>query len=120
MNSSPSRRVRLTVSRPEELFLERDEFSLLILTVSRLLTHAPTANVSWDDVAWIKERAPGVPVIVKGVATVDDVELALKAGASGVVLSNHGARQLDYAVSTTWIDRSHTDLSLDRVACSSS
>lgn len=49
-------------------------------------------NLSWDDVAWVKRNAPGIPVLVKGVASVDDVELAYKAGAAGVILSNHGVR----------------------------
>ncbi|GAA5884413.1 hypothetical protein JCM6882_005242 [Rhodosporidiobolus microsporus] len=55
------------------------------------------ADLNWDHIAWIRERAPGVPIIVKGVGTVEDVELAVKYGADGVVLSTHGARQLDGA-----------------------
>ncbi|GAA6003190.1 FMN-dependent alpha-hydroxy acid dehydrogenase [Rhodotorula paludigena] len=55
------------------------------------------ANLNWDDIAWIKERAPGVPVVIKGVGCVEDVELAKQYGADGVVLSTHGARQLDGA-----------------------
>nr|P32953.2 RecName: Full=(S)-mandelate dehydrogenase, mitochondrial; AltName: Full=Flavocytochrome b; AltName: Full=L(+)-mandelate dehydrogenase; Short=L-MDH; Flags: Precursor [Rhodotorula graminis]CAA04758.1 L-mandelate dehydrogenase [Rhodotorula graminis] len=55
------------------------------------------ANLNWDDIAWIKERAPGVPIVIKGVGCVEDVELAKQYGADGVVLSTHGARQLDGA-----------------------
>ncbi|GAA5823170.1 hypothetical protein JCM3770_005567 [Rhodotorula araucariae] len=55
------------------------------------------ANLNWDDLAWIRERAPGVPIVVKGVGCVEDVELAHQYGADGVVLSTHGGRQLDGA-----------------------
>ncbi|GAA5951389.1 hypothetical protein JCM8115_005137 [Rhodotorula mucilaginosa] len=55
------------------------------------------ANLCWDDIAWIRARAPGVPIVVKGVGCVEDVELAAKYGADGVVLSTHGGRQLDGA-----------------------
>jgi L-lactate dehydrogenase (cytochrome) len=50
--------------------------------------------VSWDDFPWIRE-AWGGPVVVKGVHTEDDARRAVDAGASAVVVSNHGARQLD-------------------------
>lgn len=50
--------------------------------------------VSWDDFPWIRE-AWGGPVVVKGVHTEDDARRAVDAGAAAVVVSNHGARQLD-------------------------
>ena len=52
-------------------------------------------NLSWDDLAWIRERAPGLPVAVKGLLTAEDAELAVQAGADAIVVSNHGGRQLD-------------------------
>ncbi|GAA5873790.1 hypothetical protein JCM8547_005947 [Rhodosporidiobolus lusitaniae] len=55
------------------------------------------ADTNWDHIAWIRERAPGIPIIIKGVGCVEDVELAHKYGADGVVLSTHGGRQLDGA-----------------------
>lgn len=52
-------------------------------------------DLNWTDIAWIKSIVPRLPVIVKGIQTVEDVELAVHFGASGVLLSNHGGRQLD-------------------------
>jgi len=52
-------------------------------------------GISWEDLGWIRERAPGLPVLVKGILTREDAELAVDAGADGVVVSNHGGRQLD-------------------------
>ncbi len=57
------------------------------------------AAPSWEDVAWIAEVS-GLPVLLKGILTAEDAELAAQAGASGVVVSNHGARQLDGVVPT--------------------
>lgn len=50
--------------------------------------------VSWDDFPWIREAWQG-PIVVKGVHTADDARRAVEVGASAVVVSNHGARQLD-------------------------
>jgi L-lactate dehydrogenase (cytochrome) len=50
--------------------------------------------VSWSDFAWIREAWNG-PIIAKGVHTADDVRRAMDHGASAVVVSNHGGRQLD-------------------------
>ena len=50
--------------------------------------------VSWDDFPWIRE-AWGGPIVVKGVHTEDDARRAVDVGASAIVVSNHGARQLD-------------------------
>ncbi len=52
------------------------------------------AAVSWRDLEWIGE-AWGGPIVVKGVHTADDARRAADAGASAVVVSNHGGRQLD-------------------------
>jgi 4-hydroxymandelate oxidase len=55
------------------------------------------AGVEWDYVAELRERWK-VPVVVKGLVTGEDAELACAHGAAGVVVSNHGGRQLDGAV----------------------
>jgi L-lactate dehydrogenase (cytochrome) len=52
------------------------------------------AMVSWDDFAWIREAWPG-SIVAKGVHTADDARRAIDHGASAVVVSNHGGRQLD-------------------------
>jgi isopentenyl diphosphate isomerase/L-lactate dehydrogenase-like FMN-dependent dehydrogenase len=50
--------------------------------------------VTWKDLGWIREVWKG-PVVVKGVLTGDDARCAIDHGASAVVVSNHGGRQLD-------------------------
>ena len=50
--------------------------------------------VTWEDFRWLREVWPG-PIVAKGVLTGDDARRAIDAGAAGVVVSNHGGRQLD-------------------------
>ena len=62
------------------------------------LADAPAALnasvVTWEDLRWIRQVWPG-PVIVKGVMTADDARRALDEGVAGMIVSNHGGRQLD-------------------------
>lgn len=60
-----------------------------------LLARAPT----WDDVAWLRERAR-VPLLLKGVLRVDDAKQAAALGVAGLVVSNHGGRTLDTVTPT--------------------
>jgi L-lactate dehydrogenase (cytochrome) len=52
------------------------------------------AAVRWDDLRWLRDAWNG-PIVIKGVHTADDARRAVDAGASAVVVSNHGGRQLD-------------------------
>lgn len=56
-------------------------------------------SVTFDAIAWLAEQS-GLPVIVKGVLRADDASACVRAGASAVVVSNHGGRQLDGAIAT--------------------
>ena len=56
--------------------------------------HWVLSPVTWDDFGWLREAFDG-PVIAKGVLTATDARRAVDAGASAVVVSNHGGRQLD-------------------------
>jgi len=57
------------------------------------------AMVSWNDFRWIREAWRG-PIVAKGVHTADDARQAIDHGASAVVVSNHGGRQLDGVAAT--------------------
>jgi L-lactate dehydrogenase (cytochrome) len=56
-------------------------------------------TVSWKDVEWIRSIFPG-KLVLKGILDPEDAREALKTGADGIVVSNHGGRQLDGAPST--------------------
>lgn len=51
--------------------------------------------LTWDDISWVRERTNDLPLLVKGILTAEDAELAVAAGVDGIVVSNHGGRQLD-------------------------
>jgi L-lactate dehydrogenase (cytochrome) len=57
------------------------------------------ASITWDDIAWVRERWKG-PIVLKGVLDVADARLAAEIGVDGIVVSNHGGRQLDGAPSS--------------------
>jgi L-lactate dehydrogenase (cytochrome) len=56
-------------------------------------------GISWKDLDFIREQWSG-PLIIKGVLDVEDARAAVKLGADGLVVSNHGGRQLDGVLST--------------------
>jgi L-lactate dehydrogenase (cytochrome) len=56
-------------------------------------------SVTWEDIAWVREQWPG-RLVVKGVLDAADARRAVEAGVDGIVVSNHGGRQLDSVPST--------------------
>ena len=55
-------------------------------------------DLSWDDIARLRDRWKG-PIMIKGVHLPEDAERAVKEGLDGIIISNHGGRNLDGAVS---------------------
>lgn len=55
--------------------------------------------ISWSDLDWVRNRWPG-PIVIKGVLDAEDAREAVRRGADGVIVSNHGGRQLDGVPST--------------------
>lgn len=63
---------------------------------SRALSTFIDPSLSWDDVIQFKKKT-SLPIVIKGVQSVEDVIKAAEIGVAGVVLSNHGGRQLDFS-----------------------
>jgi L-lactate dehydrogenase (cytochrome) len=59
----------------------------------------PNPGLSWEQLPWLRERWDG-PIVLKGVQHVDDARRAVDAGVQGIVVSNHGGRQVDGAVAS--------------------
>jgi 4-hydroxymandelate oxidase len=57
------------------------------------------ADLSWKDVEWLRSKST-LPIVVKGLLSVEDAQMAVDHGAAGIVVSNHGGRQLDGAPAT--------------------
>jgi 4-hydroxymandelate oxidase len=56
-------------------------------------------GITWESVAWLKSITR-LPIVIKGVLREDDAERAIEHGADGLIVSNHGGRQLDGALAT--------------------
>ena len=56
-------------------------------------------SLTWKDIDWVRERWPG-PIVLKGILDAEDAREARRCGVDGVVVSNHGGRQLDGAPSS--------------------
>ncbi|MDR9396975.1 alpha-hydroxy acid oxidase [Pontimonas sp.] len=65
-------------------------------TVAELLDFMFDPTVTYDDLEWVKSQWPG-KIVVKGIQTLEDAKRVSKLGVDGIVLSNHGGRQLDRA-----------------------
>ncbi|MEK6208965.1 MAG: alpha-hydroxy acid oxidase [Pseudomonadota bacterium] len=68
------------------------------VTISEFIADQYDLTVNWRDVEWFKS-AWGGPVLLKGILSAEDAKLAAAHGADGVIVSNHGGRQLEGAVS---------------------
>ncbi|MCE5289458.1 MAG: lactate 2-monooxygenase [Nocardiaceae bacterium] len=55
-------------------------------------------SLNWDDVADLRKKTK-LPIVLKGIVHPDDAKLAVEAGVEGIVVSNHGGRQIDGAIS---------------------
>lgn len=62
-----------------------------------LLTRAMDATLAWSDLAWLRQEWPG-KLLIKGLVSLADAQAAVAHGLDGIVLSNHGGRQLDGAI----------------------
>ena len=61
---------------------------------AQYVTDLLDSSLTWDDVDWLKSISP-LPLVIKGIMTAEDAVLAVDHGAAGIVVSNHGGRQLD-------------------------
>ena len=68
------------------------------VTITQFIAGQYDLSVNWRDVEWFKSVWGG-PVLLKGILTAEDAKLAVNHGADGVIVSNHGGRQLEGAMS---------------------
>ena len=70
-----------------------------IESLGRLLTRNMDASLDWSRLGWIRDLWPG-RMVIKGVLSPADAERAVKLGFDAIMVSNHGGRQLDFALSS--------------------
>src|SRR3954447_13561223 len=81
----------------DPVFSGRLEADSLETTVAAWIETFANPDLSWSDIAWLRSETE-LPLLVKGVNTAEDARRALDAGVDGVIVSNHGGRQVDGAI----------------------
>ncbi len=66
---------------------------------SRITPRSDDCPTTWQDIAWLRERT-SLPLVLKGILTAEDAALAVQYGVDGIIVSNHGGRQLDGAIAS--------------------
>lgn len=79
--------------------LPMPRFSPLAETESLIFDRLAHILPQWEDIAWLCANAP-LPIVLKGILSPGDADAAVKAGAAGIIVSNHGGRVLDGAMSS--------------------
>ena len=79
--------------------LERPPEEDTLAAAAAMLATFPNMDLTWDDLDWLRGQTE-LPLLVKGVLAGEDAVLAFEHGADGVVVSNHGGRQVDGSVAT--------------------
>jgi 4-hydroxymandelate oxidase len=96
----------LTVDAPVEYWREDEARNPVIrpsgvgqpnLPTDRNLVYDPT--LTWKSLEWLRSVSP-LPIVLKGILRADDASLAAEHGASGIIVSNHGGRELDTSTPT--------------------
>ena len=77
--------------------LDRPPAEDVLAAAATMLATFPNVGLTWDDLDWLRGQT-SLPLLVKGVLSADDAQRALDHGVDGVVVSNHGGRQVDGAV----------------------
>jgi 4-hydroxymandelate oxidase len=75
-----------------------EDFLINLGPLQDLGSAAQAADVTFADIGWLGQVSGGLPVVVKGVLRADDAAACQDHGAAGVIVSNHGGRQLDGAL----------------------
>jgi L-lactate dehydrogenase (cytochrome) len=77
--------------------LERPPADDVLAAAAAMLATFSNLGLTWDDLDWMREQT-SLPLLVKGVLRGDDALLAREHGVGGIIVSNHGGRQVDGAV----------------------
>jgi lactate 2-monooxygenase len=81
----------------DPVFTSRLDGDSMETTVAAWIETFANPDLGWADIAWLREQT-GLPLLVKGVNTAEDARRALDAGVQGLIVSNHGGRQVDGAM----------------------
>jgi lactate 2-monooxygenase len=90
--------VQATRSYPGS-FRENLRSGIGVAAVRKVMEVYSRPSLTWDDFGWLRERTK-LPIVVKGILHPEDARLAVEHGLDGLVVSNHGGRQVDGAIAS--------------------
>ena len=64
-----------------------------------LITLNKQSPITWKELDWLRSLSP-LPIVIKGIRTAEDARLAVESGIDGILVSNHGGRQMDMGASS--------------------
>jgi lactate 2-monooxygenase len=79
--------------------LEKPPEEDVLAAAAMMLATFPNLGLTWDDLGWLREQTT-LPLLVKGVLRKDDAERARERSIDGIIVSNHGGRQVDGAIAS--------------------
>ena len=79
--------------------LEKPPEEDVLAAAAMMLATFPNLGLTWDDLGWLREQT-ALPLLVKGVLRGDDAERARERSIDGIIVSNHGGRQVDGAIAS--------------------
>ncbi len=82
---------------PDSLFPKHYQTSSMAMSIGAFAAQYLNPGITWDDIVWLKKQTH-LPIILKGILNPLDAEKAYHAGIQGIVVSNHGGRQLDCTI----------------------
>jgi len=91
--------IQMTKNYPGGNFLSKLKSGRQIKAVQKFISIYSNPALTWDDLKYLREITK-LPVLLKGILHADDARKAIDYGMDGIIVSNHGGRQLDSAIST--------------------
>jgi isopentenyl diphosphate isomerase/L-lactate dehydrogenase-like FMN-dependent dehydrogenase len=86
--------------RPDPLELQPLRFTTAEVShLSQLFANRQDSSLTWKDIDWFQSLT-SLPILLKGIVRGDDAKRAVDAGCAGVIVSNHGGRQLDASIAS--------------------
>jgi lactate 2-monooxygenase len=91
--------IAMTKNYPGTNFLKKLASGRPLKAVTRFVNMYSNPATTWDDLKWLRQQTK-LPILLKGILHPDDARKALDAGINGIIISNHGGRQVDGSIAT--------------------
>lgn len=91
--------ISMTKNYPGNNFFKKLASGRPLKAVRKFVSIYSNPATTWEDLAWLRQQTK-LPILLKGILHADDARKALDAGMNGIIISNHGGRQVDGSIAT--------------------